>query len=263
MDEDELRARRRGADPLYDQRAEMPSHEFDGVDYFVSDPRRSPPPRPAVLAYFDSLLSLPEFAGRIGEVLAGMAAALADTTALAVAPRQAAWSVMGSGPQLDWSPSTRDALAEELRSGRPDVFSLHFGTAHAEQRWHLEGWRDPFRADAALSLSLSPVGEIWEPDETDAAAERVAALLAAWQRPLRLSTGGVTYDRTGPHLSPWDAWYTMDHRLSATLTRQRVRGYYWWNLLTAGHLARLGGLAGRAAERGLEVIPLSDQAAAL
>ena len=246
-----------------DQRTEMPGHEFDGVDYFVSDPRRSPPPRPAVLAYFDSRLSLPEFAGRLGEVLAGMSAALADTTALPVAPRQAAWSVMGSGEQFDLDGPGRAAFAEALRSGKPDVFSLHFGTAEDEQRWHLEGWRDPFTAGAALSLSLSPVGELWQPDETDAAAERVAALLAAWQEPLRLSTGGVTYDRTGPHLSPWDAWYTMDHRTSASLTTQRVRGYYWWNLLTAGHLARLDGLAERAAERGLEVVPLGDDVAAL
>jgi hypothetical protein len=259
MDEDELRAMQRAADPLYDQRAEMPSHEFDGVDHFVSDPRRSPPPRPAVLAYFDSRLSLPEFAGRLDEVLAGMAAALADTTALPVTLRQSAWSVMGSGEQFDGSAAGRAAFAEALRSAKPDVFSLHFGTAEDEQRWHLEGWRDPFRADAALSLSLSPVGELWAPDETDAAAERVAALLAAWQAPLRLNTGGVTYDRTGPHLSPWDAWYTVDHRTTASLTGQRVRGYYWWNLLTAGHLARLGELA----EPGLELIPLGEQVAAL
>jgi hypothetical protein len=263
MDDDELRALQRAGDPLYDQRAEMPSHEFDGVDYFVNEPRRSPPPRPAVLAYFDSLLSRPEFADRIDEVTAGMAAVLADTTALPVAPRQAAWSIAGTGEQLDWSPSTRDALIAALRYGKPDVFTLHFGTAHDEQRWHLEIWSDPFRPDAALTLSLSPVGELWEPDQTDAAAERVAALLRSWQEPLALSTGGVTYDRTGPHLSPWDAWYTMDHRSSATLTRERVRGYYWWNLLTAGHLARLGGfdaLLARAAAHDLEVVPLGSGA---
>jgi hypothetical protein len=171
--------------------------------------------------------------------------------------------VAGSAEQRDWSPSTRDALIAALRSGKPDVFTLHFGTAHDEQRWHLESWSDPFRPDAALTLSLSPVGELWEPDETDAAADRVAALLQSWRRPLALSTGGVTYDRTGPHLSPWDAWYTMDHRSSAALTRERVRGYYWWNLLTAGHLARLGGLDGlraRAAARDLEVVPLESAA---
>ena len=263
MTDDDLRARQRAADPLYDQRAEMPSHEFDGVDYFVNDPRRSAPPRPAVLAYFDSLLSRPALADRIDEVTAGMAAALAATTALSLQPRQAGWVVAGSAEQRDWSPATRDALIGALRSGRPDVVTLHFGTAHDEKRWHLEAWSDPFRPESALSLSLSPVGELWEPDETDTAADGVAALLQSWQQPLSLSTAGVTYDRTGPHLSPWDAWYTMDHRISAPLSRERVRGYYWWNLLTAGHVARLGGLdslRARAAERGLAVDPLESGA---
>jgi hypothetical protein len=258
MDPDEMRARERAADPLYDQRAEMPSHEFDGVHRFVGEPRRSPAPRPSVLAYFDSLLTLPALADRIDEVTAGMAAAVADTTTLPVTIRQVAWSVAGSGEQRDWSPAAREALLAALRSGRPDVVSLNLGTRDDEKRWHFEAWHDPFQPAAALSLSLSPVGELWAPDETDDAAERVAGLLLAWQQPLDLCTGGVTYDRTGPHLSPWDAWYTMDHRISASLTRQRVRGYYWWNLLTAGHLARLGGpeaFGARAAARGLAVLP--------
>ncbi|WCN79566.1 hypothetical protein [Micromonospora sp. LH3U1] len=211
-----------------------------------------------MLAYFDSLLTLAAFADRIDEVTAGMAAALADTTARPVTIRQIAWSEAGSAEQRDWSPAARDALLAALHSGRPDVFSLNLGTPDDEKHWHFEAWRDPFQPAAALSLSLSPTGALWEPDETDDAAERVAGLLLAWQQPLDLCTGGVTYDRTGPHLSPWDAWYTMDHRISATLTRHRVRGYYWWNLLTGGHLARLGGpraLGARAAALGLAVLP--------
>lgn len=258
MDPDEMRALERASDPLYDQRAEMPSHEFDGVHHFVGEPRRSPAPRPSVLAYFDSLLTLAAFADRIDEVTAGMTAALTDTVARQVTIRQIAWSEAGSGEQRDWSPAARDALLAALRSGRPDVFGLNLGTPGDERHWHFEAWRDPFQPSAALSLSLSPTGELWAPDETDDAAERVAALLLAWRQPLDLCTGGVTYDRTGPHRSPWDAWYTMDHRASATLTRARVRGYYWWNLLTAGHLARLGGaaaLATRAAEHGLAAEP--------
>jgi hypothetical protein len=264
MDDEAARVMQRAMDPLYDVREEMPGHEFDGVDFFVNEPRRSPPPRPTVLTYFDSGLPQAGFADRIDRVVADMAAVLARTTPLPLRPRLAAWVLRGQadGWQLDWSEETRDALVAALRTGQAEVASIMFTAGRDDaHRWYLECHSYPWpekEPDAALSLSLSS-RDLWPIEATDTVAQQVLELIVSWTALLDLRTAGVTYDRTGPDRTPYECWYGMNSFDSAPLTRERVRGYYWANLLTAGHLARLGGLQAlrdQAAPHGFVVQPV-------
>ncbi|MGC5022971.1 hypothetical protein [Micromonospora sp. DT47] len=122
----------------------------------------------------------------------------------------------------------------------------------------LDAWTYPRPADApdaAVTMSLYGAN-MWPADASDQAADEVLALLRSWVQPLRLLTAAVTHDRGGSNVSPCEKWYATGRHVTTTLTGERVRGYYWANLLTAGHLARLGGpaqLRAHAAEHGLIV----------
>jgi hypothetical protein len=98
--------------------------------------------------------------------------------------------------------------------------------------------------------------DLWPPDATDAVANHVLDLVVSWAGPLDLRTAAVTYDRGGGDRSPYECWYGINGFESSPTTRERTRGYYWANLLTAGHLERLGGgdaLRNRAAPHGFVV----------
>jgi hypothetical protein len=249
----------RSMDPLYDQRTEMPSHEFDGVDFFVNEPGRNVPP-PTLLAYFDSDLRPPQLADMLDLIMTQMAATLSRTTSLPMTP-QAIWVLRGqytSQAEL-WTPETREAAAAYLRADKMEVLNLQLTSGDIDQhRWVFDAKMgmtpDP---DAALSMALSAM-DLWPAEAIDDAAEEVLRLIRDWAQPLRLRTAGVTYDRGNSGSSPWENWYSLGPHISAKLTSERVRGYYWANLLTAGHLARLGGLEqlrAHAAEHGLTVEP--------
>ena len=264
MTGDELRrAVLRGEDPLHDRRTEMPCHEFDAVDFFCNQqPGRGATPPATVQAYFDSGLSQPQLADRLDPIVGDMAATLAKTTPLALAP-VAEWASSDGSAKADlWTAQTRDAVAADLRDERLDLLHITFMEGQeAQHRWFLTVWTST-RSGAALSMSLTSM-DLWPADATDRAASEVLALVRGWARPLRLRTAGITYDRGTPSESPWEQWYACGHHITATLTTERLRGYYWANLLTTGHLTRLGGLEQlreHAERHGLTVEPATDHA---
>ena len=86
-------------------------------------------------------------------------------------------------------------------------------------------------------------------------------------RAARATCAAITYDRAQTRRTPWPQWDKVHSRDSAPATGDRLRGYFWANLLTRGHLRRLGGLdalRATAAAHGLtlEALP-SPQAAIL
>jgi hypothetical protein len=91
--------------------------------------------------------------------------------------------------------------------------------------------------------------------------ETSEALLDLIAKQPGLRTAAVTWDRTGVHSSAWELWYNVMPHEMVRHTRDHVRGYYWATLLTAGHLARLGGeaeLRRRAESAGFVVVALGD-----
>jgi hypothetical protein len=251
----------RAKDPLYDQRAEMSGYEFDGVDFFCNEAGRGTPPPPTVLAYFDSGVDQQHLADQLDHIVASMAATLTRTTTFTLSP-EAQWVTSSGGVcSGEWSSDTGDTLATDLRTRGVDLLHLIFTERpDARHRWTLTSWH-PNEPGAALSMSLSSM-DLWPAEATDRAADEVLALLRRWARPLRLRTAGVTYDRGGPSESPWEKWYAISHSKSAILTTERLRGYFWANLLTTGHTARLGGvetLRRNAAARGLLVEPANAE----
>lgn len=253
----------RAMDPLYDLREEMPQHEFDAVDYFVREPGRAPAPPPTVVAYLDSDLSQPELAERLDRIVADMAEVLARTTPLPMRPRIVSWVERDGrgGSRSGWPGASRDDLAAALRADRVDLASVMFTAGDEdEHRWSVEVQSHPWpekEPDAALRLSLSSL-DLWPVEATDAVAGRLLDLVVSWAGPLDLRTAAITYDRAGGHRSPYECWYGINAFDSSPITRECVRGYYWANLLTAGHLERLGGedaLRNRAAPYGFLVEP--------
>ena len=130
--------------------------------------------------------------------------------------------------------------------------------------WCLWCRTDPDREDAAVQVSLTPSQDVWPVEAVDDVAERLLELVTGWVGPLALRTACVTYDRAEPGPTPWEKWYNVYPWTSALATRDRVRGYYWANLLTGGHVAHFGGLEAlreRAAARGFQVQELPEAGA--
>jgi len=259
-----MRAVERAMDPLYDLRTEMLIHEFDGVDFFTNEPGRGAVPPPTLLAYFDSDLRQPQLADSLDLIVNGMAATLSRTTSLAMTP-QATWILRGQyTAQAElWTPETREAAAAYLRADKMEVLNLQFAAGdNDEHRWVCDAQLGMTpEPDKAVSMALSAM-DLWPAEAVDNAAEEVLRLIRGWARPLRLRTAAVTYDRGNTGSAPWENWYSTGPHITAALTAERVRGYYWANLLTAGHLARLGGLEAlraHAAEHGLTVEPANAE----
>jgi hypothetical protein len=259
------------ADPLYHQRPEMPVHEFDAVDYFVHEPGRSPAPEPAVLAYFDSGLPLPDLADHLDRITTEMTLTLTATTEHPMCLLQAFWQLRGQTEvnRRAWSDDTHAALGAALRSGRLETAYLLFTAGdHDQHRWQFDLCAYPWpeqAPDAAVTMSLVSL-DLWPARQTDVAAEAVLTLLAGWREPLRLRTGGVTVDRGTTLTSPWDAWYGVGNHVHGPLVATHVRGYFWATVLTGGHLERLGGmeaLGERAAALGFELSTVDGEAVIL
>jgi hypothetical protein len=247
-------------DPWADRRVVMREEEFDAVDYFVHEPGRTPPPPPTLGVYLDSALSQPQFAERLGAVVADLSAVLAETVEPPMYPSETACAVRGRAVSgRPWrGDSTLRWLADALRTGEVESFDLSFhGPDDPQDRsWYLECACLPDRSDAAIQMSLTPSDNLWPAGDTDAVAERLLDLVTAWSTGLELLTGCVTLDRVQPGYTPWELWYGAGVELMAPLTRDHVRGYYWANLLTSGHLERLGdldALCARAADHGFVV----------
>jgi hypothetical protein len=235
-----------------DPRDEMPVYEFDAVDFFLNQPGRSAPRPPILLAYLDSGLAPQSLADRLEGMLAALTRVLADTVAVPMRPSEAEWFVVGQGERgRPWDSATAPALADALRTGRLLWFGVRFLAADfltedEPRTWYLNGWcvpdHHPEHHTAAVQLSLVPSRALWPAERVDIVAQRLLGLIEEWTPELDLRTACVTRDRAGAHQSPYDLWYGLDHMDTSPLTRERVRGYYWANLLTAGHLHRLGGL---------------------
>lgn len=260
---DELRT----ADPWYDQRPEMRQHEFDAVHFFVNQPGCPPAPRPRLGVYLDSGLSQPALARQLPRLVDDMLAVLGRTTTLPMRPHQAGHALVGRAP-VDrwWDAETLGDLAAALETGRAEALSVSVDGPDDEEFWYLSMAALPDRPDAALDLSLVPSHDLWPPEATDTVAETLLDLVVSWTEPLSLLTAAVTYDQSDPQRSPWDHWYGTDHRTTAPVAHDHVRGYFWANLLTSGHLARLGGLdalTDRADREGLSVRRVNEHAAVL
>lgn len=57
----------------------------------------------------------------------------------------------------------------------------------------------------------------------------------------RAATGWITRDCTGFHQSPYESGTGASLKDSVQQAREKLRGYYWGNFLSAGHIAALGG----------------------
>ncbi|MBC3841491.1 hypothetical protein GXW82_17965 [Streptacidiphilus sp. 4-A2] len=246
----------RAADPWYDQREEIRAVEFDAVDYFVHQPGRPPAPRPRLGVYLDSGLSQPGLAEALPGLLDDLAAPAADHRA-ADAARTGRVRAARAGPG---GPTVgRDDAAEAGRGaghggghrahrlggqrGRRGVLPSVAGRAAAAAGRRRRAVADP------QSRPVAGRGHRRGRRAAAGAGDRLGRTAGAAHRRAHLRPGG------SPPL-PWDAWYNADHRTTAPLTRDHVRGYFWANLLTEGQLARLGGRAAlreRAAEHGLLV----------
>jgi hypothetical protein len=256
----------RAMDPLYDLREELPQHEFDAVDYFVREPGRAPAPPPTVLAHLDSNLSQPDLADRLDRIVADMTEVLFRTTPLRMRLRNVSWVNRDGqgGGRSGWPGESREDFAAALRAGRVDLASVMFTAGNEDQhRWYFQVQSHPWpekEPDAALRLTLSSM-DLWPADATDAVAAELLDLVVSWAGPFDLRTAAITYDRGGGGVvgqSPYECWYGINTFESTPITRERVRGYYWANLLTAGHLERLGGedaLRNRAAPYGFLMEP--------
>jgi hypothetical protein len=225
----------------------MRAEEFDAVDYYVNEPGRTPPPPPVVGVYVDSGLSQPEFAERLPMIVADLLAVLAETVPVPMRPDESSYAVLGRAPvSRRWRVQSKlDWLADALRTGEAESFGQGFASPRdpADRSWYLEGECIPHREDTAIEVSLTPSDNLWPVEATDAIAQRLLDLVVSWTVSLDLRTACVTYDRVTPGYTPWEQWYGVNVDVMAPLTREYVRGYFWANLLTAGHLDRLGGSA--------------------
>lgn len=262
MDDDEQRrALERATDPWYDQRVEMPTHEFDAVDFFVHERRRSPAPPPLLAVYLDSDLTAAAFGDRLGAVVEDMTRTVSATTPLTMRPRLISYAAGGGSVTNPWNQESLDAVRAVLREQPIRLFGVSIEDPAGEEFWWLNYETAPEHPEAAVQLSLTPTHDLWPADAVGDIAERLLDLVRSWVRPLALRCAAVTYDQVRPGHTPWEVWYNVHPWDSAPATRDRLRGYFWANLLTGGHLRRLGGLESlrtRAAAHGLDVQPLPE-----
>jgi hypothetical protein len=95
----------------------------------------------------------------------------------------------------------------------------------------------------------------------DAVAEDWVRLLADLEPIVTPVWAAITYDSWNDALTPFEAFYKRSRPRAGQDADRHPRGYCWANLLTAEHIARLGGTArvvGVAGELGLSVEVLAD-----
>jgi hypothetical protein len=71
------------------------------------------------------------------------------------------------------------------------------------------------------------------------------------------ATGWITRDCPGFHQSPYESGTGASVKDSVQQAREKLRGYYWGNFLSAGHIAALGGKA--RIEREAPCVAVVDQ----
>jgi hypothetical protein len=256
-------------DPFEGRRQVMLESEFDAVDYFVNEPDRPPPPPLKLGVYLASALSQPGLAERLPGMLTDMQRLLDETTPVRMRPDEISHAVAGRpvGARAYRGPATLRPLTDALRTGEVEGLGVSFGppTGAEDRFWHLNIQALPEQPDAAIDMSLVSSDNLWAADRTDEIADRLLRLLESWAEPLDLLTGAVTYDRVQVGCSPYESWYTINVPEWAPVADTCVRGYYWANLLTAGHLDRLGGLEAlrkRAGDAGFALTELAARVSA-
>ena len=243
------------------ERLTLPEREFDAVDYFVHERGRPPAPPPTLAFHLDSGLDQPGMAAVFGGVVADLAELFNRTAHPAPAPHSLGFSVrlgrLGGGR---YTHGTVAELLGELRAGTLDRWEVTFAAGRTDSIAALIGQALPDRPDASVQLSLIAHPPVWPPQDCDAVAEHLLDLVRNWAGPLDLLWGAVTLDQGGTPATPYERWYRLRPHDTAPLAREYARGYYWANLLTAGHLARIGsdGLQRRAADDGIRVEPVAD-----
>lgn len=237
-------------------RPTMPESEFDAVDYFVIEPGRAPGPPPTLGIYLDSALDQPAMAAQVERIVADVHELLGRTADPVPKPQSLAFArTRGRFGGGRWGPKAVADLLETLRAGAADQATITFTAGRTESVAGLDWHAVPADPAAALQLSLIVSPPVWPPARVDAVAEELVTLVTSWAEPLDLLAGGVTYDRLLPTPSPYERWYGLSHRDTAPRGRDYLRGYYWANLLTAGHVARLGGLPAATDDIRVEELP--------
>jgi hypothetical protein len=233
-------------DPWADRRQVMLETEFDAVDYFVHEPDRAPPPPPKLGVYLASALSQPAMAERLPGIVADMQAVLDETVAAPMRPAEIGHALAGrpTGGRAWRGDATMRWLTDALRGGEVEGIDIAFHSPDdpEDRFWHLEIQALPGDTDASIMMSLVPSDNLWPAGATDALAERLLRVVESWTEPLDLRTSAVTHDRVQAGASPWEQWYAVNIVDLAQHADTYLRGYFWANLLTAGHLDRLGGL---------------------
>jgi hypothetical protein len=240
----------------------MLDREFDAVDYFVHEPGRLPIPPEKLGIYLASRLTQSGLADHVDDILAGMQAVLDETVPVTMRPHEFAHAVVGrrTGSGAWRGEKTRQFFVDVLRAGEMEGMDISFWARRdlEDRFWNLEIQMLPDQPETALQISVTPSDNLWPAESTDMVAQRLVGLVEAWTGPLDLLTGAITLDRVAVGYSPWEQWYGINVNQVAPSAYDCLRGYYWWNLLTAGHLAKLGGpeaLHDRAQRAGFTATP--------
>jgi hypothetical protein len=208
----------------------------------VSDVVQRPGPPPTLGLYLDSGLGQPATADVLPRVVEDVQALLQRTADPVPRPESLGFAV-NRGP-IGGARYRKgiDDLRAKLRAGSLEEWQITFKAGRTDSVAGLDWQAIPDDPAASLQMSLIVFPPVWPPDRVDAVAEDLVTLVKAWASPLALVWGAVTYDRLLPKPSPYERWYGLGHRHTAPRSRDYLRGYYWANLLTGGHLARLAPL---------------------
>jgi hypothetical protein len=154
----------------------------------------------------------------------------------------------GSGLDLLWEVADRRRPPSYFWSANITLHCATHFTQPGVWRWTLHTSDGLFRDEA-----LGPAGEAWA---------RLLRLAGGWPQ---TQWGAVFHDywQFGEGL-PYERYFRL--QIPPADTAEVARGYYWANLLTEGHLAKLGGVetvAGRCAELGLGCEPVPGRTEAV
>jgi len=198
--------------------------------------------QPTLGFYVDSALDQPGMADVLPRVVADVQGLLRRTADPVPEPQSVAFAVsrgrFGGGA---YKKGFGDLLAA-LRAEPLEQWRVTFVAGRTDSVAGLDWHAVPGDPAAAIQMSLVVFPPVWPADRVDAVAEDLVDLVTSWASPLALLSAAVTYDRLLPTPAPYERWYGLNHRRTAPRSRDYLRGYYWANLLTGGHLARLGPL---------------------
>ncbi|GAA2564257.1 hypothetical protein GCM10010435_40670 [Winogradskya consettensis] len=229
----------------------MPQAEFDAVHYFVNEPGRAPAPPEDLAVYLASTLTQPALAEQLDTLVADLRALVPGFDPVATS-----WASAGEAPAgAEGGPDDRTRAA--LRAGQVEMLQVSLADDMG-RRLILSLVALPGDPAASLGLSIAGEDNPW-PDGPDPMAERLLQLVLRRRHEWSLTTAGITYDRSGLDRTAWERWYSAPDTLMLPAATEHVRGYFWANLLTPGHLAAYGGeFPHRAESAGMTVVPAGD-----